>query len=512
MALHTGTAEERDGDYFGPTINRVARLLSAGHGGQILLSLTTQELVRDQLPVGAGLRDLGVRRLKDLFGPERVFQLTAPDLPASFSPLKTLDVRLNNLPNQPTPLLGREREVSEITDLLRRADVRLLTLTGTGGTGKTRLALQSAAELIDEFEDGVFLVALAPISDPALVASTVAGALSVSESAGRPLKEDLRDLLSTKELLLVLDNFEQVVDAAPLVGELLSGCPGLKVLATSRISLRIYGEHEYAVRPLELPDPDHLPPIETLRQYEAIRFFTERARAANAHFSLTNENALAVAEICARLDGLPLAIELAAARIKLLSPQAMCSRVSNPLKFLTGGARDLPERQRTLRGAIAWSHALLDEGEQVLFARLSVFSDGCALEAVEAICDPVGDLFVDVLEGLSSLLDKSLLRQEEMVEEPRFVMLETIREYARERLELSGEAEEIRRLHAEYFLALAEQGASEQQGPEETAWLERLDLEHDNMRAALSWMLESEEAEPGLRLAGALWQFWDMRG
>jgi predicted ATPase/class 3 adenylate cyclase len=508
MALHTGKAEERGGDYFGPTLNRAARLLSAGHGGQVLLSLSTQELVRDQLPLGAGLRDLGVRRLKDVLGPEHIFQLTDPELPSSFPPLKTLDVRLNNLPIQPTPLLGREREVAEIADLLRHVDVRLLTLTGTGGTGKTRLALQSAAELIDEFDNGVFLVALAPISDSELVASSVAGALSVSESAGRPLKEDLRDFLSTKKLLLVLDNFEQVVDAAPLVGELLSGCPDLKVLATSRTLLRIYGEHEYAVRPLELPDPDHLPPIETLRQYEAIRLFIERAHAANTHFSLTNENAPAVAEICARLDGLPLAIELAAARIKLLSPQAMCSRLGNPLKFLTGGARDLPERQRTLRGAIAWSHALLDEGEQVLFARLSVFSDGCALEAVEAICDPVGDLFIDVLEGLSSLLDKSLLRQEERAEEePRFVMLKTIREYARERLEVSGEAEEIRRMHAEYFLALAEQ-----QGPEETAWLERLDLEHDNMRAALSWMLESEDAEPGLRLSGALWRFWWMRG
>jgi predicted ATPase/class 3 adenylate cyclase len=508
MALHTGKAEERGGDYFGPTLNRAARLLSAGQGGQVLLSLSTQELVRDQLPLGAGLRDLGVRRLKDVLGPEHIFQLTDPELPSSFPPLKTLDVRLNNLPIQPTPLLGREREVAEIADLLRHVDVRLLTLTGTGGTGKTRLALQSAAELIDEFDNGVFLVALAPISDSELVASSVAGALSVSESAGRPLKEDLRDFLSTKKLLLVLDNFEQVVDAAPLVGELLSGCPDLKVLATSRTLLRIYGEHEYAVRPLELPDPDHLPPIETLRQYEAIRLFIERAHAANTHFSLTNENAPAVAEICARLDGLPLAIELAAARIKLLSPQAMCSRLGNPLKFLTGGARDLPERQRTLRGAIAWSHALLDEGEQVLFARLSVFSDGCALEAVEAICDPVGDLFIDVLEGLSSLLDKSLLRQEERAEEePRFVMLKTIREYARERLEVSGEAEEIRRMHAEYFLALAEQ-----QGPEETAWLERLDLEHDNMRAALSWMLESEDAEPELRLSGALWRFWWMRG
>ena len=513
IALCTGTAEERGGDYFGPTLNRAARLLSAGHGGQVLLSLSTQELVGDQLPIGVELRDLGVRRLKDLFGPEHIFQLTAPDLPASFPPLKTLDVRLNNLPIQPTPLLGREREVAEIADLLRRDDVRLLTLTGTGGTGKTRLALQTAAELIDEFEDGVFLVALAPISDSELVASTVAGALSVSESAGRALKEDLRDYLSTKELLLVLDNFEQVVDAAPLVGELLSGCPGLKVVVTSRTLLRIYGEHEYAVRPLELADPSHLPPIEELRKYEAIGLFTERARAAKADFSLTHENAPAVAEICVRLDGLPLAIELAAARIKLLSPQAMCSRLSNPLQFLTGGARDLPERQRTLRGAIAWSHALLSKDEQALFARLSVFSGGRALEAVEAICDAESDLLVDVLEGLSSLVDKSILRQEEGVEEePRFVMLETIREYAQERLELSGEAVEIRRLHAEYYLALAEQGASELQGPEEATWLERLEIDHDNMRAALSWTLQWEEAELGMRLAGALWRFWDMRG
>jgi predicted ATPase/class 3 adenylate cyclase len=513
MALHTGTAEERDGDYFGPTLNRTARLLAAGHGGQVLLSHSTQELAHDQLPLGAELRDLGVRRLKDLSGPEHVFQLTAPDLPTSFPPLKTLDVRLNSLPIQPTPLLGREREVAEIVDLLRREDVRLLTLTGTGGTGKTRLALQSAAELIDEFEDGVFFVALTPVSDPHLVASTLAGALSVSESAGRALKEDLRDYLINKELLLVLDNFEQVVDAAPLVGELLSSCPGLKVLVTSRISLRIYGEHEYAVRPLELPDPGDLPPIETLGQYEAIRLFTERAHAADAHFSLTEENAPAVAEICARLDGLPLAIELAAARIKLLSPQAICSRLSNPLKFLTGGARDLPERQRTLRGAIAWSHALLDEGEQALFARLSVFSGGCALEAVEAVCDAEGDLLVDVLEGLSSLVDKSMLRQEVRAEEePRFVMLETIREYARERLEVSGIAEETGRMHAEYFLALAEQGESILREPEEATWLERLDVEHDNMRAALTWTLESEEAELGLRLAGTLWRFWWMRG
>ena len=513
MALRTGPVEERDGDYFGPTLNRVARLLSAGHGGQVLLSLSTRELVHDRLPSGVGLRDLGVRRLKDLFGPEHVFQLTAPDLPSSFPPLEALDLRQNNLPIQPTPLLGREREVAEITDSLRRADVRLLTLTGTGGTGKTRLALQSAAELIDEFEDGVFFVALAPISDPELVASAVAEALSVSESAGRALEANLREFLSNKELLLVLDNFEQVVDAAPLVGRLLSTCPGLEMLATSRVLLRVYGEHEYAVRPLQLPDPKDLPPIETLRQYEAIRLFTERAHAARADFALTNENAPAVAEICARLDGLPLAIELAAARTKLLSPQAICSRLGDPLSFLTGGARDLPARQRTLRGAIAWSHDLLDRGEQVLFAGLSVFSGGCALEAAETIFGAEGDSFVDVLEGLSSLLDKSLLRHEEGERgEPRFVMLETIREYARERLEVSGDAEEVRRLHAEYFLALAEQGASELWGPDEATWLGRLEIEHDNMRAALSWTLRSEEPELGVRLAGALWRFWDVRG
>jgi predicted ATPase/class 3 adenylate cyclase len=513
IALRTGRAEERGGDYFGPPLNRVARLLSAGHGGQVLLSLSTQEMVRDKLPLGTELRDLGERRLKDLSGPEHVFQLTAPDLPTSFPPLKTLDARLNNLPTQPTPLVGREREVAEMSDLLRRADVRLLTLTGTGGTGKTRLALQAAAELIDEFEDGVFFVALAPISDHELVASTVAGALRMSGSGERALKENLKDELRNKELLLVLDNFEQVVDAAPLVGELLSVCPRLKVLVTSRTLLRVYGEYEYPVRPLELADPRHLPPIETLSQYEAIGLFVERARAARAEFSLTKENAQAVAEICARLDGLPLALELAAARIKLLSPQAMCARLSNPLRFLTGGARDLPERQRTLRGAIEWSHALLNEDERELFARLGVFSGGCALEAVETICDPEGDLLVDALEGLSSLLDKSLLRQEEAIAgEPRFVMLETIHEYARERLEVSGEADEIRRLHAEYFLALAEQGASGLHGPEEAGWLERLEIEHANMRAAFSWMLQSEEAEPGLRLASALWRFWDMRG
>ena len=511
MALHTGSADERGGDYFGAPVNRVARLLSAGHGGQILLSSATKELVRDALPEGASLRDLGERRLKDLFRPERVFQLIAPELPTSFPPLKTLDARTNNLPAQPTPLVGRESELGEVRDLLRAEGVRLLTLTGPGGIGKTRLGLQVAAELLDEFEDSVFFVALAPITDPALVASAIAEPLGVVEAWDQPLEEGLKDYLGGKELLLVLDNFEQVLGGVPLVGNLLAACPKLKVLATSRSVLRVYGEQEYPVPPLELPRPGRLPPIDRLSQYEAVRLFIERAKAARPDFSVTNENAPAVAEICARLDGLPLAIELAAARIKLLPPAAMLERLDSRLKLLRGGSRDLPERQRTLRGTIEWSHALLEEGEQVLFARLAVFSSGRTLEAIEAVCDAKGDLPMDALEGVSSLLDKSLLRQEEGPEgEPRFVMLETIHEYARERLQASGEAEEVRRLHAEYFLTLAEAAEPELSGADQLACLECLEAEHDNFRAALSWSLE-KAPETALRLAGALARFWEKR-
>ena len=512
MALHTGSAEESDGDYFGPPLNRVSRLLSAAHGGQTLLSSPAQELVRDQLPVGAQLRDLGEHRLKDLARPERVFELLAPELPAGFPPLRTLESRPNNLPMQPTPLVGREREVEDIRGRLLAPEVRLLTLTGPGGTGKTRLALQAAADLLEEFEDGVFFVALAAVTDPTLVASTVAQVLGVRESGDLPLIDGIRDYLSDKRLLLVVDNFEQVLEAAPLVGELLSA-PSLKVLATSRIPLGVYGEHEYAVPPLAIPDPERLPGLEALSHYEAVRLFIERARAAKADFAVTNENAPAVAEICARLDGLPLAIELAAARIKLLPPKAMLGRLGRRLKLLTGGARNLPERQRTLRGAIEWSHTLLEDGEKTLFCRMAVFSSGRTLEAIETVCDAEGDLPIDALEGVSSLLDKSLLRQEEGPNgEPRFVMLETIHEYAREKLRESGEAEEIRRAHKEYFLTLAEEAEPELMGSDQVPWMERLEAEHDNMRAALSWSLEVGDAESALRIGGALWRFWNVRG
>ena len=513
MALHTGEAQERDGDYFGPPLNRVARLLSAGHGGQTLLSLATQELVRDRLPAETGLTDLGEKRLKDLSSPEHVFQLMASGIPSEFPSLGTLDAHPNNLPLQLTSLVGREREVAQVCERLSRLEVRLLTLTGAGGMGKTRLGLQAAAELADDFEDGVFFVSLATVSDPTLVAPTVAGTLEVKEAGGEQLIEGLKRYLREKRVLLVLDNFEQVLEAAPVVTELLSAAPHLKVLATSRTPMRLYGEYEYSVPPLALPDPGRPLLVERLTQYEAVRLFIERARAAKADFSVTAENAQAVAEICARLDGLPLAMELAAARIKLLSPQALLARLNNKLKLLTGGPRDLPQRQRTLRGTIEWSYELLDEGERVLFARLAVFSGGRTLEAMEAICDAERNLPIDVFDGVSSLVDKSLLRQEEGIGgEPRFVMLETVHEYARERLEQSGEAEATKRAHAEHFLALAEEAEPELKGTRQCEWLEHLNAEHDNMRAAFYWMLEDGDVELGLRLAGALRRFWHVRG
>jgi predicted ATPase/class 3 adenylate cyclase len=513
MALHTGAVDEQGGDYFGPALNRVSRLLSAGHGGQTLLSLATQELVRDALPVDASLEDLGERRLKDLFRPERVFQVTTPDLPSDFPPLRTLENLRNNLPLQATPLVGREREVGEVCERLRQEDIRLLTLTGPGGTGKTRLALQAAADVLEDFEDGVFFVPLAAVTDPGLFYTEIAGALGLRESGDVALEDLLKEYVVHRKLLLLLDNFEQILSAVPLVGELLSAAPHLKVLATSRIPLGLYGEHDYAVPPLSVPDTKRLPPIEVLSQYEAVRLFIDRASAAKASFEITSENAPAIAEICARLDGLPLAIELAAARVRLLPPKVLLTRLANRLKLLTGGAKDLPARQRTLRGAIEWSHDLLEEGEKTLFARLAVFSGGRTLEAIEAVCDAEGDLPVDALDGVSSLLDKSLLlREETSEEESRFVMLETIHEYAREKLEQSGEAEEVSGLHAAYFLAFAEEAEPELEGPDQASWMERLEADLDNFRAALSWLLEAGEAESALRTGGALWRFWKIRG
>src|SRR5579859_1542294 len=511
IGLHTGAAGERDGDYFGPPVNRAARLASAAAGGQVVLSSSTQELVRDSLPPGVELRDLGSHRLKDLIRPEQIFQVVAPGLPADFPPLRTLDSRPHNLPRQTTALIGREHAVADVVALLRQPAVALVTLTGPGGTGKTRLGLQVAAELLEDFADGAWFVELAPISDSALVASAIATTLGVRETVGKSLNESLKDHLLDKRLLLVLDNFEQVTAAAPLVSELLAAAPGLKVLATSRIVLHLRGEKEYAVPPLALPDPRQLPSLERLAQYEAVRLFIERAQDVKPEFAVTNANAPAVAGICARLDGLPLAIELAAARSKLLTPEAILARLENRLDLLTGGARDLPARQQTLRGAIAWSYDLLAPGEQQLFRRLGVFVGGCTLAAAEAVCNPDGALDLDVFEGLAALVDKSLLRQQEQPNgELRFGMLETIREYGLEQLAAGGELEPLRRAHAAYYLVLAEHAAQDADTFQETTSFNRLEREHDNLRAVLAWA-GGAEPELALRLAAALGLFWHHR-
>jgi predicted ATPase/predicted Ser/Thr protein kinase len=415
----------------------------------------------------------------------------------------------HNLPAQLTSFVGREREIAEVVRML--GTTRLLTLTGPPGTGKTRLSLRVAAEVLDQFQDGVFFVDLAPIRDPGLVATTIAQVLGIGESGGQPLLDTLKNALRHKHLLLLLDNFEQIVDTAPLVGELLSSAPGLKALVTSREALRVYGEQEYPVPPLILPDLDRVEPLRSLSQYEAVELFTRRARAVRPDFTLTEDNAPAVAEICVRLDGLPLAIELAAARSTMLSPEMMRHRLESRLGVLVAGPRDLPARQRTLRGAIDWSYDLLDPPEKTLFARLAVFQGGRTVEAVEAVCSH--GLTIDVLAGLESLLNKNLLRRISGAhEEPRFVMLEMIHEYAWERLEASGEAGDLQRRHAENFLALAERAAPELRGARQQDWFVQLRAEQDNLRAALAWSLGEGEVELGLRLVGALRDFWFFDG
>jgi predicted ATPase/DNA-binding winged helix-turn-helix (wHTH) protein len=437
-------------------------------------------------------------------------QVIAPEFPTDIPPLKTLDALAHNLPAQTTPFIGRENEIRAIKEHLSNANVRLLTLSGVAGTGKTRLALQAAADLVDEFEHGVFLVPLAALSDPALVLPTIAQTFAVREAAGRPLQEQLTDYLREKQLLLVLDNFEQVVDAASRVSDLLTAAPRLKVLVTSREVLRLSGETDYPVPPLSLPDPKRLPPLERLAQYEAVALFIERAVAVKPAFTVTNKNAPAVAEICHRLDGLPLAIELAAARVRVLPPQRMLVELSHRLSFLIGRARDLPPRQRTLRGAIDWSHDLLTGAEQQLFRRLAVFVGGCTLDAIEAICNLENDL--PVLDTLESLVGKSLVNETEAHGEPRFAMLETIREYASERLMAAGEADRVRNRHRDYFLALAEEAEPKLVGAEQGEWLRRLEGERDNLRSALESSLGEAGSSTGLRLCGALQQFWWTRG
>jgi len=507
MALHTGLAEVREDDYVGQAVTRIGQILPVAHGGQVVLSLGTAELARDALPAGVGLRDLGSHRLKDLPRPEHLLQLVHPALPSDFGPLRTL----NALPTNATPLVGRHSEVAAVIELLYREDIRMVTLTGPGGIGKTRLAVQVAAELEDKFADGAVLISFAAIRDAALVAPTIAHSLGVRESAGVTPFESLKGYLRDQRTLLVLDGFELVATAGPLVADLLSAAPHVKVLVTSRMVLRVRGEYELGVPPLALPPATGAATPDDIERSAAVRLFIERAQATNPTFSVTPANAPTVAAICRRLEGLPLAIELAAARTRLMSPEALLSRLTNRLALLTGGARDLPERQRTLRATIEWGHELLDADEQALFRRLAVFAGGWVIDAAEKVGNAAGPLGFDVLDGLDSLLGKSLIRSMPGDGEPRFAMLETIREYALERLAVSGEHEATARAHVNYFLDLAEEANAERRGPQETDWLDRLESEHANLRAALQWADQGVDVECELRMCQALADFWVVR-
>ncbi|HEU0235332.1 MAG TPA: adenylate/guanylate cyclase domain-containing protein [Candidatus Limnocylindrales bacterium] len=522
MGVHTGEGVLADGTYVGTDVNRAARIAAAGHGGQILLSATTSTLARD-LPAGTRLHGLGEHRLKDL-RPEQLCQLDVDGLPSEFPPIRSLDARPNNLPTQLTTFVGREHELAEAGALLERS--RLLTLTGPGGTGKTRLALQLAATVADRYPGGVFFVALEPVRDPALVIPRIASAVGIHETGSRAPGDVLVEWLAERTVLLVLDNFEQVVSAGPVVADLLRAAATVSVIATSRAALHVSGEQEYPVPGLPVPpDPSQLGGFErvrlgggreldpaTLEQYEAVRLFITRAVAVRPDFRVTNENAPAVAAICARLHGMPLAIELAAARVKILSPDAILTRLEHQLTLLASGARDLPARQQTLRGAIAWSYDILDDGLRRLLDRLSVFVGGCDLETAERVCGPADELGVDVLDGLMALADQSLVLATERGGEPRFDLLDTIREFAAEQLEARGEAPAIIARHAAAFVELAKNAVPNLAGTDQRRWLDRLEREHDNIRAVLDRSLATGDGATAIPLAFAMWRFWQKRG
>ncbi|MDP9291400.1 MAG: adenylate/guanylate cyclase domain-containing protein, partial [Verrucomicrobiota bacterium] len=516
VAMHSGAAEVRDGDYFGPALNRVSRLLAAGHGGQTLLSRATADRVREQLPTDVSLRDLGERRLKDLSQPERIFQLIAPDLPSEFPPLRSLEVLPNNLPAQLTTFIGREWEMTEVKRLL--GTTRLLTLTGAGGTGKTRLSLQVAAEVLDSFPHGVWLAELATLSDPELVTETVADVVGIREEADRPLLSTLIDSLRARKLLLLIDNCEHLIAACARLSEtLLRNCAELQIVATSREPLGIAGETTWVVPSLSLPetwtDRSKLPTAE-IAQFETVQLFVDRAGAVRPGFALTDENANVIATICYRLDGIPLAIELAAARVKMLTPRQILARLDDRFRFLNAGSRTALPRQQTLGAMIDWSYDLLSEKERTLLRRLAVFARGRTLEMVETVCSGNGIEPAEVLDLLASLVDKSLVSAERGTNaEARYFLLESVWDYAREKLQDSDECPLFRVKHLDYFLRFAEDLADDLTGPRQLEALEKIETENTNLRQALEWSAESGHGvERGLRLATALGRYWEVRG
>jgi len=546
IALHTGCAEQRDGDYFGVPLNRIARLLAIGYGGQTLLSRSAEENMRGSagsLPDGLQFRDRGLHRLRDLSVAEHVFELLHPDLPSDFPPLRSLLPTQTNLPVQTTSFIGREKECAEVRLLFQTR--RLLTLTGSGGTGKTRLMLQIAADYLEAIEDGVWLIELAPLSDPDLVPQAVANALGIREEPGRPLTPTLIETLRTKKMLLLLDNCEHLLSTCAILTDmLLKQCPGIRILATSREGLGVAGEQTYRVPSLSLPDQSQTPTVANFADCEAVSLFVERAKAANQSFVLTDANASFTADICRRLDGIPLAIELAAARVQGMSVEQIEARLHDRFRLLTGGSRTALPRQQTLRAIIDWSYNLLTEDEKRLFLRLSVFSGGWTIEAAEAICSDkvsaedgcdkslAGDIVEtsnrgsieydtqhspleewQILDLLIGLVDKSLVVFEEQEGTGRYHLLETVRQYAREKLADSNEGSSVRGQHRDYYAALTAENVVRENGPEAAAVFRLLALEHDNLRAALEWFASDPEgAEGGLELAASLWRFWEIRG
>jgi len=518
IGIHTGNAVPAEGVYTGLAVHRAARIAAAARGGQVLVSQATRTIIEDdEEEPGFTLVDVGERTLKDLDRPVQLFQLAAPGLDSQAPPAAEDAPLAGAVPVPATPLVGREREAAAVEDLVVREGVRLVTLTGPGGVGKTRLAVEAAVRLGPGFPDGARFVELAAVPAADLVAAAIAAGLGLTTSAGQ-LLADLRGYLRARRLLLVLDNFEQVVGAGPLLAELLATAPGLVVLVTSRVVLRLSSEHEFPVPPLPVPPAGASRDAEELRGYASVGLFAARARAAAPGFELTSGTVEAVGEICRRLDGLPLAIELAAARVRLLPPRALASRLGQRFTLLTGGARDLPERQRALRNTLDWSFGLLSADEQAMFARLAVFAGSFGLPGAEAVCGDVSGASPDlaqagpVIDTLGSLVDSSLVQTEPRGGEARFRLLETIREYALERLADGGDWAAAHDRHAAYFLALAEPAEAELRGPGQLGWLDRLETEHGNVRAALSWLVGTGQLWPAVRLLSVGWRFWWLHG